>query len=94
MQIETQNSAVKDYLTFEGKIPILSKDILLDILAKPREKTFQKNAAIGKIVAEFRSKEFDVDDHTKLCVYITFLCDPGKASVETIIISAVKLESE
>ena len=92
VQVETQNSVVKNYLTFEGKIPLLSKESFLGIVASPREKTFQRNAATGKTVAEFRSKEFDIDEHTKFCIYVTFLCDPEKAFVEEIIISAVKLE--
>ena len=92
LQVETQNSVVKNYLTFEGKIPLLSKESFLGIVASPREKTFQRNAATGKTVAEFRSKEFDIDEYTKFCIYVTFLCDPEKAFVEEIIISAVKLE--
>lgn len=89
---EAQNTSVKGYLTFENRLPLLGKEGILDILADPREMTFQKNTASGKTVAEFRSKEFDIDDNTKFCVYITFLCDPKTASVEKIIISAVKLE--
>ena len=93
VQVETQNSAVKDYLAFEGKIPLLSKEAFLGIITSPREKTFQRNAAIGKAVAEFRSKEFDIDENTKFCIYVTFVCSQDKSVVEKIIISAVKLES-
>lgn len=93
VQVETQNDAVKDYLTFHGKVPLISKEALLNIVINPREKTFQKNTDIGKIVAKFRSEEFDINGHTKFCLYLTFVYDPGKISIEKIIISAVKLES-
>lgn len=94
VEAETKNQAVKNYLTSNGAIPLIDKKILLAIIRAPREKTFQYNAIIGKNVAEFRSKEFDIDDHTKSCIYITFLCDPEKMFVEKIIISAVRLEAE
>lgn len=93
MRISTQNSAVKDYLTFENKIPLLNKEAFLGIVTNPREKTFQRNAATGKIAAEFRSKEFQIDDNMAFCIYVTFVCSQDKGVVEKIIISAVKLES-
>lgn len=92
-QVETQNSAVKDYLTFENKIPLLNKEVLLGIVTDPREKTFQRNIDTGKTTAEFRSKEFQIDNNTAFCIYITFVCSQDKGVVEKIIISAVKLES-
>jgi hypothetical protein len=93
VETETKNQTVKDYLTSNGAVPF-DKKILLAIIRDPREKTFQYNTIIGKSVAEFRSKEFDVNDNAKLCIYITFLCDSEKASVEKIVISAVRLEVE
>ncbi len=94
IEIETQNPNVKDYLTAESKISLPTKEIFLSILTSPREKIVQRNAAMGKNIAEFRSKEFDIDEHTKFCIYVTFICNPENASVEGMIISAVKLESE
>lgn len=90
----TENSAVETYLTCENKISLPDKEALLGIVTNPRERTFQRNASTGKVVAEFRSKEFDIDDHTKFCIYLTFLCEPEKFSVEEVIISAIRLESE
>lgn len=93
LNIQASNNAVKKYLTFDGKVALIPKDELLQVVSASEEKTVQIDPAIKKRVAEFRSRVFQVNANTSFFIYVTFFFPSDKPSVEQIIISAVKLES-
>ena len=93
ISIQTSKNTVKQYLTFDGKVALMSKEDLLQVVLASEEKTVQKDPASNKVVAEFRSKVFQVNASTAFFIYATFVFSSDKSSVEQIIISAVKLES-
>lgn len=97
LKAEAENQPVKDYLTFKSKIQPFNKDDFLRVVTDPAERTVQKEPNTDKIIAEFRSKEFEIDKNTAFSVYITFVCGQQKEDlieVRDIILSAVKFESQ
>lgn len=93
VKVQSQDQSVREYLTADNKIAPLTKYDFLNIVNHPQEFTFQNDASANRSIAEFRSKEFSLDGNESFCIYITFICASDNASVEEIIISAVKLES-
>ncbi len=94
VKVQTQNRAINDYLSLNNKISPLSKEGYLNILKDPQEETVQKDSNASKIIAEFRSKEFTIGEKARSCIYLTFIYDSQSKSIEKIILSAVKLESD
>ena len=93
VMVQLQNQSVGNYLTADNRIAPLTKTDFLNIVNHSQEYTFQRDVSAGKDMAEFRSKEFQVDNNGAFCIYVTFVCSQDKGDVEKIIISAVKLES-
>lgn len=94
LKVQSENQSLKKYLTLENKISALNKDGFLSIVTAPQQKTFQRDLAVNKIIAEFRSKEFKIDKNTSFCIFVTFIYGPQKNVIEKIIISAATLESK
>lgn len=92
--VQQENEAVRRYLSEDNKIAFFKKEDYLSLINNPREQTVQIEPVTGSVIAEFRSREIEINENEKLCIYLTFLCKIDKVPVDKIIISAVKLESK
>ncbi|MFH1440950.1 MAG: hypothetical protein ABIH18_02760 [Candidatus Omnitrophota bacterium] len=91
---QQENESVRNYLSAGNKIALFKKEDYLSLINNPREQTVQIGPVAGSVIAEFRSREIEINESEKLCIYLTFLCKIEKMSVVKIIISAVKLGSK
>lgn len=86
-----KDATIKKYLTHNGMIKALTKDDYLNLILNPREKRIRFVKSKKKMIAEFRSREFDLDNGSMACLYITFYCSANGGKVEKINLSTRRL---
>ena len=93
LKVQNENGRVKYYLTINSSISAFNKKDYLNLVDSPAEKNIQIDPKTKKVTAEFRSKEFPIDEDRSFCVYITFIYDPGIERIEEIVLSVEGLIS-